>query len=108
MESVTDSEHTVTAEVQELDDTGTPLIGKKTSGVKFYLADPALTPEIRDAWPKVEGRILVSFWRASRRRRSPGAEARPAPPHPQEEDGGTRWELERCCRGIACRLMVDC
>jgi trigger factor len=48
-ETVTDSEHTVTADVQELDDTGAPLIGKKTSGTRFYLADPALAPEIRDA-----------------------------------------------------------
>ncbi len=49
VEAVTDSEHAVTADVQELDDAGTPLIGKKTSGTRFYLADPALTPEIRDA-----------------------------------------------------------
>ena len=48
-ETVTDSEHAVTADVQELDEAGTPLIGKKTSGTRFYLADPALTPEIRDA-----------------------------------------------------------
>jgi trigger factor len=49
VEIVTDSEHAVTADVQELDDTGTPLIGKKTAGARFYLADPALSPEIRDA-----------------------------------------------------------
>lgn len=49
VETVTDSEHTVIADVQELDDAGTPLIGKKTQGTRFYLADPALTPEIRDA-----------------------------------------------------------
>ncbi len=49
VDEATDSEHTVTADVQELDDAGTPLIGKKTQGTRFYLADPALTPEIRDA-----------------------------------------------------------
>jgi trigger factor len=48
VESVTDSEHMVTADVQELDDAGTPLIGKKSPGTRFYLADPALAPEIRD------------------------------------------------------------
>ena len=49
VEAVTDSEHAVIADVQELDETGSPLIGKKTSGTRFYLADPALVPEIRDA-----------------------------------------------------------
>ena len=45
---VTDAEHVVMANVQELDDSGTPLIGKKTSDARFYLADPALAPEIRE------------------------------------------------------------
>ena len=46
---VTDNEHVVMANVQELDDSGTPLIGKKTSDARFYLADPVLAPEIREA-----------------------------------------------------------
>jgi trigger factor len=48
-EAVTDTEHIVLADVQELDDSGAPLIGKKTADAKFYLADPALAPEIREA-----------------------------------------------------------
>lgn len=48
-ESATDAEHIVTADVQELDETGTPLIGKKTPGARFSLFDDTLAPEIRDA-----------------------------------------------------------
>ncbi len=44
-----DNDHVVTADVQELDDTGSPLIGKKTQGAKFYLTDETLAVEIRDA-----------------------------------------------------------
>ena len=46
---VTDPEHVVTGEVQELDDSGAPLIGKKSSNVRFYLGDEALPQEIKDA-----------------------------------------------------------
>lgn len=48
-DSVTDDEHVVTADVQELDEAGTPLIGRKSAGVRFYLADATLAPELRDA-----------------------------------------------------------
>jgi trigger factor len=44
-----DDEHIVTADVQELDDTGSPLVGKKSAGVRFYLADGSLAPEIKGA-----------------------------------------------------------
>ncbi len=44
-----DDEYVVTADVQELDDAGTPLIGKKSAGVRFYLSDASLTPEIKGA-----------------------------------------------------------
>lgn len=47
--SVTDNEHIVTADVQELDEAGTPLIGKKSNNAKFYLADESLAEEIKDA-----------------------------------------------------------
>lgn len=47
-ESVTDDEHVVTADVQELDEAGTPLIGRKSNGVRFYLADHTLAPALRD------------------------------------------------------------
>jgi trigger factor len=46
-EIAADDEHVVTADVQELDETGMPLVGKKSSGVRFYLADNALAPEIK-------------------------------------------------------------
>ncbi len=48
-EKVTDTEFLVTADVQQTDETGNPLIGKKTADAKFYLADEQLFPEIRDA-----------------------------------------------------------
>ena len=47
-DAVTDDEHIVTADVQELDEAGTPLIGRKSNGVRFYLSDNSLAPEIRD------------------------------------------------------------
>jgi trigger factor len=48
-EAVTDEHHLVTADVQELDEAGTPLIGRKTAGTRFLLSDTTLAPEIRDA-----------------------------------------------------------
>jgi trigger factor len=48
-ESVTDTGYVVTADVQELDETGTPLIGKKTPGARFDLSDETLAREICDA-----------------------------------------------------------
>ena len=48
-EAVTDTGYIVTADVQELDETGTPLIGKKTPGARFDLSDETLAPEICDA-----------------------------------------------------------
>jgi trigger factor len=46
-EIAADDEHVVTADVQELDDAGTPIVGKKSPAVRFYLGDPSLTPEIK-------------------------------------------------------------
>lgn len=48
-QNVTDAEHVVTADVQELDESGAPLIGKKTAGARFSLFDETLAPAIRDA-----------------------------------------------------------
>ncbi len=48
-ETVTDTGYVVTADVQELDETGTPLIGKKTPGARFDLSDETLAREICDA-----------------------------------------------------------
>jgi trigger factor len=47
--SVTDEEHIVTADAQELDETGSPIVGKKTVDARFYLADPSLVPAIKSA-----------------------------------------------------------
>jgi trigger factor len=46
---VTDTEYVVTADVQELDEAGSPLIGKKTPNARFYLADETLAGEIKTA-----------------------------------------------------------
>jgi len=45
-EHVTDTGYVVTADVQELDESGAPLIGKKTPGARFDLSDETLAPEI--------------------------------------------------------------
>jgi trigger factor len=48
-DQVTDAEYIVIAQVQELDKSGLPLIGKKSQNARFYLADPQLEQPIRDA-----------------------------------------------------------
>ena len=52
--AVADDEHVVTAEIQELDPSGVPLIGKKRQSSRFYLADPQLEQPIKDALRKAE------------------------------------------------------
>lgn len=47
--AVTDPEHVITAQVQEMDKTGFPLIGKKSQDARFYLSDPQLEQPIKDA-----------------------------------------------------------
>ena len=61
--AVTDEEYVVTADVQELDPSGVPLIGKKRQTSRFYLADPELEQPIKDALMKAEreAQIKVSF-----------------------------------------------
>lgn len=54
VQAVTDDEHVVTADVQELDEAGTPLIGRKSPGARFLLSDQTLAPEIRTALAKAE------------------------------------------------------
>lgn len=44
-----DDEHIITVDVQQLDDSGTPIIGKKTPGARIYLADETVYPEIKTA-----------------------------------------------------------
>jgi trigger factor len=52
--TVTDNEHIVSGDVQELDATGTPLIGKKTPNARFYLADETLPVEVRETLAHAE------------------------------------------------------
>jgi trigger factor len=49
VEQVEGTEAVVTADVQELDASGSPLIGKKSAGVKFPLYDESLQTRIREA-----------------------------------------------------------
>jgi trigger factor len=48
-QKVTDTGYIVTADVQELDETGSPLIGKKTPGARFDLSDETLAREVSEA-----------------------------------------------------------
>jgi trigger factor len=50
VEKVTDNEHVVSADLQEFDDTGFPIIGKKTENARFYLADPQLEQPFKEAF----------------------------------------------------------
>ena len=58
-----DSDHVITADVQELADDGMPLVGKKTIDAHFSLSDETLVKEIKDALAKAEvgGEYKVRF-----------------------------------------------
>jgi len=49
VQTATSVEHVVTADVQQLDEFGTPLIGKKNADMKIYLAGGTVYKQIRDA-----------------------------------------------------------
>jgi trigger factor len=53
-ERVEGDEFIVTADVQELDETGMPIIGKKNAAQRFYLADENLEQPIKDALRSAE------------------------------------------------------
>lgn len=63
VQSVTDENHVITADVQELDEAGTPLIGRKSSGARFMLFDKTLAGEIRTVLMNAEvgGTYRASF-----------------------------------------------
>ena len=63
VDKVADAEHVVTVTMQELDETGTPLIGKKSENVRFYLADEQLEQPFKDALKSAEvgGEYRVDF-----------------------------------------------
>jgi trigger factor len=48
-EQVDGPDHILTTDVQELDDAGMPLIGKKSTDMRFYLNDPSLAGEFKEA-----------------------------------------------------------
>jgi trigger factor len=62
-QKVIDQEHVVTVTMQELDDSGTPLIGKKSENVRFYLADEELEQPFKDALKAADanGEYRVQF-----------------------------------------------
>lgn len=49
VEKVTDLEHVVIVDAQEVDESGTPIIGKRDENVRLYLADERLSQQYRDA-----------------------------------------------------------
>ncbi len=61
--NASDPEHVVTVTMQELDELGTPLIGKKSENVRFYLADEQLEQPFKDALKSAEvgGEYRVVF-----------------------------------------------
>ncbi len=63
VEAVTDPEHIVTATLQDLDDSGIPIIGKKSENIRFYLADDQLEQPFKDALKeaKKNGEYRVQF-----------------------------------------------
>ncbi len=52
--NVTDDNFAVTADVQELDASGAPLVGRKTPNVRFHLIDPDVAPEVKEALKNAE------------------------------------------------------
>jgi trigger factor len=48
-EKVEDEEYVVTADIQDLDDAGTPIIGQKQADARLYLAQEELVGEIKNA-----------------------------------------------------------
>jgi trigger factor len=54
VEKVTNEEHIVTADLQDVDDHGAPTAGKKNEGVRFYLADEQLEQPFKDALKAAE------------------------------------------------------
>jgi trigger factor len=62
-DAVDSDEYVVIAQVQELDPSGLPIIGKKTQSARFYLADPQLEQPIHDALKAVRGddEVRVKF-----------------------------------------------
>ena len=63
IDAVTNEEHVVTCDMQELDEQGMPIIGKRTEDARFYLADEKLEEPFKDALRAAEkgGEYSVQF-----------------------------------------------
>jgi trigger factor len=63
VEAVTDQEHIITADLQDLDDSGAPLIGNRSENIRFYLADEQLEKPFKDALKEAKrgGEYAVEF-----------------------------------------------
>ena len=63
VEVVTSPEHIVTVTLQDLDDSGAPLIGKKSENIRFFLADEQLEQPFKNALKeaKKKGEYSVQF-----------------------------------------------
>jgi trigger factor len=63
VDAVTNTEHIVTATLQDLDDSGAPIVGRKSENIRFYLADEQLEKPFKDALQKAEknGEYRVQF-----------------------------------------------
>jgi len=63
VDSVTNEEHVVTCDMQELDEQGMPIIGKRTEDARFYLADEKLEKPFKKALEEAEksGEYPVQF-----------------------------------------------
>ncbi len=63
VEAVTDEEHVLTVDIQDLDEKGLPVIGKRTSDARFYLADEKLEEPFKEALRNAEknGEYTVQF-----------------------------------------------
>jgi trigger factor len=63
VDAVTSPEHIVTATLQDLDEGGAPLVGKKSDNIRFYLADEQLEQPFKEALKEAvkNGEYTVQF-----------------------------------------------
>jgi trigger factor len=63
VDEVTDDEHIVIVDWQEVDKNGTPLIGRIDNDLRYYLADPNIEPEVKEALriAKIGGEFRVTL-----------------------------------------------
>jgi trigger factor len=63
VDTAADEEHVVTADLQDVDERGMPILGKRSQDVRFYLADDKLEAPFKEALRGAEksGEYFVSF-----------------------------------------------